>query len=174
MIILLSGVWQPGSPDDIGGATLTQDSLAEQVGDWGSQFVAIALVFFAFTSIIANYYYGETTVLFLKGNHRALIPLRIVVLGMVVWGSLASVPTVWNVADAALGMMALVNLAAIIPLARYAVPVIRNFERQLKAGREPVFDMHDFPELEGHVDPDVWGSRYERAEPAGGGRDPSI
>lgn len=172
-IILLSGVWQPGANvDDIPGAKLTQDSLAAVVGDWGSQFVAIALVFFSFTSIVANYYYGETTVLFLKGNHRVLIPLRLLVVIMVLFGSVAAVPTVWNLADAALGMMALVNLVAIIMLAKYAVPVIKDYEQQLRDGKDPEFSLHAFPELEGHVEPDVWGTLSERADVSG--RDPSI
>jgi AGCS family alanine or glycine:cation symporter len=174
-IILLSGVWQPGEGMDApSGAVLTQDSLAAQVGDWGSQFIAIALVFFAFTSIVANYYYGETTVLFLKGDHRVLIPMRLAVVGMVMFGALAAVPTVWDLADAALGLMALVNLVAIIRLARVAVPVIRDYEGQLRAGQDPEFRLHAFPELEGHVEPDVWGSADERRAPAGGpGRGPA-
>lgn len=166
-IILLSGVWVPGE-DYSDGARLTQDSLTAEVGSWGGQFVAIALVFFAFTSIVANYYYGETTVLFLKGDHRVLIPLRIVVIGMVIWGSVVKASLVWDAADAALGLMALVNLVAILLLAKFAVPVIRNYEKQLKQGKEPVFTMHDFPELEGHVEPDVWGTARERHEPADG------
>lgn len=168
-IVLLGGVWQPGGDyRDIGGATLTQDSLAAVVGEWGSQFVAIALVFFAFSSIIANYYYGETTLLFLKGDHRVLIPLKIIVIGMVVFGSMADVPTIWNMADTALGLMALVNLTAIIVLVKFAAPVIRDFERQLREGvDDPVFSMHRFPELEGHVEPSVWGTARERDEPIG-------
>jgi AGCS family alanine or glycine:cation symporter len=174
-IILLSGVWEPGfSSEGVQGAVLTQDSLSAQVGDWGAQFVALALVFFSFTSIVANYYYGETTVLFLKGDHRVLIPMRIAVVGMVMFGALAAVPTVWNLADAALGLMALVNLVAILMLAKYAVPVIKDYEKQLKQGLDPAFSLHTFPELEGHVEPDVWGTLDERAEVSGAGRDPSI
>ncbi len=165
-IILLGDVWVPGQDyQEIGGATLTQDSLAAIVGQWGSQFVAIALVFFTFSSIIANYYYGETTVLFLKGDHRVLIPLRILVVGMVVFGSIAAVPTVWSLADAALGLMALVNLVALILLARFAIPVIKDYERQAGMGAAPVFSMHQFPDLEGHVEPDVWGTPRERHDP---------
>lgn len=163
-IILLGGVWEPGeSYEDIGGAALTQDSLAAVVGQWGSQFIAIALVFFAFSSIIGNYYYGQTTVLFLKGDHRVLIPLKIAVIGMVVFGSLADVPTIWKLADTGLGLMALVNLVAIILLVKFAAPVIRDFEQQLKDGvDEPVFRAQEFPELEGHVEPSVWGSPQGR------------
>ena len=168
-IILLGGVWTPGKDyADVGGARLTQDSLAEIVGPWGSQFVAIALVFFSFTSIVANYYYGETTVLFLKGDHRVLIPLKIVVVGMVLFGSMASVPTVWNLADAAQGMMALVNLTALVLLAKFALPLIRDYEQQLRETDQPAFSMHAFPELEGHVEPDVWGTPRERDEESDG------
>ena len=174
-IILLSGVWVPGEDySDTGGAQLTQDSLSAQVGDWGGQFIAIALVFFSFTSIVANYYYGETTVLFLNGDHRILIPLRLIVMAMVIWGSVQSIDLVWNTADAALGLMALVNLTAILLLAKIAIPVIKDYEKQLKHRRDPVFQMHDFPQLEGHVEPDVWGTPMERDLTINEEQDPSI
>ena len=171
-IVLLGGVWQPGD-SAADGATLTQDSAANIVGDWGAQYIAIALVFFAFTSIAANYYYGETTVLFLRGDHRILLPLRILVIVMVLWGSVAESPSVWAAADVGLGLMALVNLIALVLLAKYVVPVIRDYVRQLRTTDEPVFNMHDFPELEGHVEPDVWGSPAEQG-PFSDARDPSI
>lgn len=155
LIILLSGVWQPGR-EYVDGVALTQDSLSASVGGWGGQFVAIALIFFAFTSIVANYYYGETSILFMKGNHRILIPIKILVIGMVIFGSQAAVPVVWDMADAALGLMALVNLAAILLLARIATLVIRDYERQLDLGEDPVFDRNDFPELAARLADDVW------------------
>lgn len=166
LIILLSDVFEPGTNTGIGGATLTQNALASQVGAWGSQFVAVALVALCFSSVIANYYYGETTVLFLKGDHRVLIPLRAIVVLVVLFGALAEVEVVWNLADTALGLMALVNLVAIIRLAKFAVPVIRDYERQLADGLDPVFDAHSIPGLAEQVEPDVWARPVSREAPS--------
>ena len=157
LIILLSGVWQPGR-DYVDGVVLTQDSLSASVGAWGGQFIAIALIFFAFTSIVANYYYGETSILFMNGDHRILIPVKIGVIAMVLLGSQAAVPVVWDMADAALGLMALVNLAAILLLSRVAFRVINDYEKQLKQGLDPLFRRDDFPDLDTKIEPDVWVS----------------
>ncbi len=164
LIILLSGVWQPGR-DYVDGVVLTQDSLSASVGSWGGQFVAIALIFFAFTSIVANYYYGETSILFMKGDHRILIPVKIAVIGMVIFGSQAAVPVVWDMADAALGLMAMVNLVAILLLSRIAFRVIADYEKQIKEGVDPLFHRDDFPDLDGKIDSNVWIPDREERSP---------
>ena len=92
----------------------------------------------------------------MNGDHRILIPIKILVFGMVIFGSQAAVPVVWDMADAALGLMAIVNLAAILLLARIATMVIRDYERQLDLGEDPVFDRNDFPELAARLADDVW------------------
>ncbi len=160
LIILLSGVWIPGDDKYTGaGVVLTQDSLASSVGEFGAEFVAIALVFFAFTSIVANYYYGETSILFIDGgNHRILIPVRILVIGFVLWGAFQSIDTVWNLADTALGLMALVNLVALLLLSNAALKVIRNYEEQKKLGVQPTFTHTSVSGLPGELQPDVWGA----------------
>ncbi|RAH19175.1 alanine/glycine:cation symporter family protein, partial [Vibrio vulnificus] len=81
-IILMSGEYVPHG--EITGIELTQLALSSQVGSWGSIFVAVAIFFFAFTSIIANYSYAETNLVFLEHNHKAgLNVFRLVVLGLV-------------------------------------------------------------------------------------------
>jgi alanine or glycine:cation symporter, AGCS family len=166
LIILLSGVWSADSDAYAGkGVALTQDALSSVVGNWGGQFVAIALVFFAFTSIIANYYYGETTILFLNGNHRILIPMRLLVVGFVVWGSLVSVGTVWDTADMALGMMALINLAALLMLSSAAIKVIKNYEDQKNMGLTPEFTHASVPSLADKLEPNVWVAQVDTSTP---------
>lgn len=160
LIILLSGVWTPGTDEYAGrGVALTQDALSASVGDWGGDFIALALVFFAFTSIVANYYYGETSVLFLNGDHRILIPMRILVVACVFGGAVASVGTVWDIADVALGLMALVNLSALALLSTVGIKVIKNYEAQLKLGLEPAFTHTSVPEIADRLEPDVWVAR---------------
>jgi AGCS family alanine or glycine:cation symporter len=153
-IILLSGAYVPHA--ELTGVPLTQESLSTQVGGWGSGFVAIILQFFAFTSIVANYYFGETSVLFLAGTRRVLIPFRTIVLGFVMFGAVAKLQTVWMLADLSMGFMALLNLAAILLLSPIAVKVMRDYTDQLGRGVEPVFDRKKFPEIDDSLDRDVW------------------
>ncbi|WGV99794.1 sodium:alanine symporter family protein [Vibrio sp. YMD68] len=154
-IILMSGEYVPHG--EITGIELTQRALTAQVGDWGGIFVAVAIFFFAFTSIIANYSYAETNLIFLEHNNKKGLALfRLVVLGMVMFGSLASLPTVWALADVSMGLMAIVNLVAIILLSGIVIKLAKDYNRQLDAGKLPTFDANDFPELQSQLEDGIW------------------
>jgi AGCS family alanine or glycine:cation symporter len=71
-------------------------------------------------------------------------------------GSVAAFETVWKLADLAMGLMAIVNLAAILLLSPVAVRVMRDYTSQLGGAAEPVFDRRKFPDLDGHIERDVW------------------
>lgn len=119
------------------------------MGWLGRYFVAIAIFFFAFTSIIGNYSYAENALVFLGHGHvSGVVILRVALLAMVVWGSLQSVATVFNAADASMGLMASINLVAIVLLSGTVLRLTRDYLTQRKAGTEPVFvadDMTDLP-----------------------------
>ncbi|MDW6093706.1 alanine/glycine:cation symporter family protein [Vibrio rhizosphaerae] len=154
-IILMSGEYVPHG--EISGIELTQRALDSQVGSWGSIFVAFAIFFFAFTSIIANYSYAETNLVFLEHNNKkGLAIFRIVFLAMVMFGSLASLPTVWSMADVSMGLMAIVNLIAIILLSGIVVKLAKDYNRQLKAGKLPTFNVKDYPELQSQLEEGIW------------------
>ena len=153
-IILLAGLYEPNG--ELTGVPLTQESLKLQVGGWGSAFVAIILQFFAFTTIIANFYFGEINAVFLASSQRIVVPFRLVLLACVMMGSVATLETVWKFADVAMGLMALVNLAAILLLSSMAVKVMRDYTNQLGHGTEPVFDRKKFPDIDELLDRDVW------------------
>ncbi len=153
-IILLSGLYQPDG--ELTGVALTQASLDLKVGAWGSPFVAIVLQFFSFTTIVANFYFSETNVVFLARTRRVVLPFRLVLLACVMMGAVAALETVWKFADLAMGLMALVNLAAILLLSRVAVRVMRDYTGQLGRGVEPVFDRTKFPDIEKGIEKDVW------------------
>jgi AGCS family alanine or glycine:cation symporter len=155
LMILLSGVYVPGG--ELTGTQLTQAALGEQVGAAGPAFVAIAIFFFAFTSIIGNYSYSEMAMAFLRlDNPAALLTLRVVVLLMVVWGALQAVATVFNTADASMGVMATINLVAIVALSGTVVKLTRDYFAQRRAGVEPVFHGRDYPELGDRIDHTIW------------------
>lgn len=146
-MIMLSGVMN--QPDAATGISLLQQALSSELGDWTTYFMAAAIILFCFTSIIANYSYAETNVMFLNGNtKKGLFIFRLCVLAMVMFGSVASLPVVWNLADASMGMMALVNIITLVLLSKLAIKVIKDYETQLKQGKTPEFDRSKFPELE--------------------------
>jgi AGCS family alanine or glycine:cation symporter len=157
-IILMSGEYVPHG--EVTGIELTQRALSSQVGEWGGIFVAVAIFFFAFTSIIANYSYAETNLIFLEHNHKAGLGLfRIIVLGMVMFGSVATLPMVWALADVSMGLMAIVNLIAIILLSGIVIKLAKDYNRQLKAGKVPTFDANDYPELKSQLEEGIWYSK---------------
>ena len=154
LMILLSGVYVPGG--EVTGTALTQLAMAEHVGAAGPYFIAVAIFFFAFTSIIGNYSYSEMAMVYLGAGHKgALTGLRVVVLVMVVWGALPAVATVFDVADASMGLMATINLIAIVALSGTVVKLTKDYFDQRKAGLEPRFHGRDYPDLKG-VDPTIW------------------
>ncbi|WP_022706630.1 alanine/glycine:cation symporter family protein [Paracoccus zeaxanthinifaciens] len=153
VMILLADV-MPSS--ELTGVNLTQAALADHFGGFGHIFVAIAIFFFAFTSIIGNYSYAENALVFLGAGKSGIMVLRIAVLGMVVWGALQAVSTVFNFADASMGLMATINLIAIVLLSGTVVHVTRDYLRQRKAGQEPEFHIEKHPGIAPGVTRDIW------------------
>jgi AGCS family alanine or glycine:cation symporter len=155
VMILLSGVLEPGS--GITGTQLTQQAMASHIGVGGTYFIAIAILFFAFTSIVANYSYAENAMTFLgMGNRTGFTVLRVAALGMVIWGSMQAVSTVFNAADASMGLMATVNLIAIVLLSGTVAKLTKDYLAQRKEGLVPTFKLKDFPELKDKIKNDIW------------------
>jgi AGCS family alanine or glycine:cation symporter len=155
LMILLSGIYVPGG--EITGTQLTQTALGEHIGAIGPYFIAVAIFFFAFTSIIGNYSYSEMAMSFLGiGSATGLMVLRVVVLLMVVWGALQAVATVFNTADASMGLMATINLIAIVALSGTVVKLTKDYFAQRHQGIEPMFHGRDYPELGDQIDHSIW------------------
>ncbi len=152
-IILLAG--DTGNAGD--GIAITIAALDFHVGAWGGAFIAGSIILFCFTSIIANYSYAETNILFLSNNKSTFLPLfRACVVAMVMFGAVSKIDVVWALADASMGMMALVNLVALLLLSNIAIKVIKHYKTQRKAGIEPNFIAADFPELTGKIEEGIW------------------
>lgn len=159
LLILLSGFYTPGFEGD--GITLTQNSLAAVVGDWGRIFVSVALSLFVFTCITYNYYLGENALQFIVGRSRsALIAFRILVLGLILWGSMQNLGTVFAFADITMTCLAFVNLVALAMLIKTGLRVMRDYDEQRAAGVErPVFDASKFADLD--IDHDAWRDAHK-------------
>lgn len=145
-IIILADIYGTGEKD---GILLTQASMELHVGTWAPYFVAIAILFFAFSSIIGNYYYGETNIEFINANKAWMNVYRVLVLVMVMFGALAQVSLVWSMADLFMGMMAVINLTVIVLLGKVAFKVLDDFTVQRKKGLNPVFKASSIPGLKG-------------------------
>lgn len=137
---------------DIAGIKLTQIAIASQVGSWGEYFIAFCIFFFAFSSIIGNYYYGETNIQFISSKKIYLYIYRVLVISMVLFGSIASMQFVWNVADVFMGLMAILNLIAIVLLSKIAIKALQDYKAQKRSGKDPVFYASSIPELGSEVE----------------------
>lgn len=144
-MILLSGVLE--STVGLEGIEITQAALSSQVGAWGNTFVAVCIFLFAFSSIIGNYYYGETNIEFIDSNPTFLNFYRLLVLALVFFGSIGNFGLVWSAADVFMGIMAVVNLIVITKLGPIAYATFEDYVSQLKEGKNPVFDPKKIPGL---------------------------
>ncbi|CDQ40886.1 alanine/glycine:cation symporter family protein [Virgibacillus salexigens] len=136
-IILVSDLAEFGSE---AGITLLQDSLTKQIGSWASIFVTLAIFLFAFSSIAGSYYYGEKNIEFIRENPTAILVYRVATLGMVMFGSIASLSLVWALADVFMGLMTMINMYAVIRLSKVVYKVFADYMEQRKANVEPVFE----------------------------------
>ena len=86
-----------------------------------------------------------------------MLGFRLLVLFMVAFGAIGSSPLVWDMADLAMGVMALINLFAIVMLSKYVFVLLKDYQQQLKAGKDkPVFDVKKYPEIQAKIHKDVW------------------
>ncbi|AFQ57747.1 sodium:alanine symporter [Bacillus subtilis subsp. subtilis] len=141
-IILLYSVTPKGD-----GIQVTQAALNHHIGGWAPTFIAVAMFLFAFSSVVGNYYYGETNIEFIKTSKTWLNIYRIAVIAMVVYGSLSGFQIVWDMADLFMGIMALINLIVIALLSNVAYKVYKDYAKQRKQGLDPVFKAKNIPGL---------------------------
>lgn len=147
-IILFSGIYENGES----GIALTQSALESEVGSIGSTFVAVAVFFFAFTSIVSNYYYGETNIQFITAKKWPVTLYRIIVGCFVMTGAVTSLEMVWGMADIFMGLMTLCNLLAIFMLGKYAMRLLKDYQKQKKEGKNPVYHKSTIPEIADETD----------------------
>ena len=139
-MVLISGAHKT---EGLTGIQLTQNALSSQVGGWGNVFIALCILLFAFSSIIGNYYYGETNIEFLTPNKTWLNLYRVGVIGMVMFGSIGELALVWNMADLFMGLMAVLNLIAIFLLGKVAFEALGDYSNQKESGLDPSFNKND-------------------------------
>ena len=151
-IILMSGV----SLTEADGVRLTQEALTAEIGGAGRIFVAVAIFFFAFSSIFGNYYYGEANIRFITKSRVALNTYRLIVGAMVMGGAMMSLQTVWSLADITMGLMTLCNLVALALLGGQAMRLLEDYRVQKRKGIDPVFKKSSVKEFSENENIECW------------------
>ena len=158
IIILYPTYMQTG----LTGIELTQAALSSHIGPIGNIFIAVCIFLFAFSSIVGNYYYGQSNMEFINLSKTGLNIFRALVVAMVLLGSLTKVQVVWNLADVSMGLMAIINLVAIALLGKYAFMALDDYTAQKKSGiKDPVFEAKKFKGLE---KVQCWGNDIEKSQ----------
>jgi len=163
MVILLGDVYVPGA-ENIDGVVLTQQSLVSHLGGWTQYFLTFIIALFAFSSIIYNYYLGENALAVFTETPVALMILRFVVIGIVFLGATAPGATsVFFFSDPMMGVLAVVNLVALMMLLPTCLRLLRDYRRQLAEGIDrPVLNPDDFPDLD--IDRSAWAHHLAAAQ----------
>lgn len=149
-IILFSGVPLGGEAN---GVQLTQMALDNEIGSGGSTYVAIAILFFAFSSVIGNYYYGEANLRYITHNKTIMTLFRLMTGAMVMFGALASLDLAWSLADICMGLMTICNLIAIVLLGKYAFRLLTDYLEQKRQGiKDPIFTKDKMKDIEADIE----------------------
>jgi AGCS family alanine or glycine:cation symporter len=137
------------------GPAYTQAAVDSLAPGLGASFVALAVMLFAFTTIVAYYYMAETNIQYINRTfHRpwTIVVLKVAIIASVGFGAVRSAGTAWDLGDLGVGLMAWLNIVAILILQRPALVALRDYEAQKRAGRVPVFD----PDTLGIRNADLW------------------
>ncbi|MDO5717622.1 MAG: alanine/glycine:cation symporter family protein [Tissierellia bacterium] len=150
-IVLLAGEQVYTNPD-LEGIMITQAALSAHVGAWATGFLAICILLFSYSSIIGNYYYGESNIEFMGGGKTMLNGYRILVLIMVYLGCIGDFSIVWNTGDIFMGIMAIINLVVIILIGRVAIETFYDYKKQMSEGKNPVFNPKNIKSINTELD----------------------
>ncbi|WZY34450.1 alanine/glycine:cation symporter family protein [Bacillus sp. FSL W8-1122] len=153
-MILFTGMYNTQGPEEgthvfeaipgvEAGPQFTQEAINQVFPAFGTGFVAIALLFFAFTTIMAYYYIAETNIAYLMRGRNAAWPMvviKLLLLGATYYGANRTAANAWLLGDIGLGLMVWINIIAIVLLAKPAMIALKDYEAQKQQGLDPVFD----------------------------------
>ena len=147
-IILSTGSLSSG----LDGILLTNHAVESELGVFGRYFLTAAIFMLAYSTIIGNYFYGETNIRFITSNRYAVPAFRIVTGGMVMIGAVITLQTAWTFVDIMMGLMTLFNLVAILLLSDKVFRLLKNYKDQKRAGMDPEFHRSMMPDIEKDID----------------------
>ncbi|MEW6762227.1 MAG: alanine/glycine:cation symporter family protein [Pseudomonadota bacterium] len=173
-MLLITGQYNVQAPDGTpmftgvqgvaAGPGYVQTALENIMPGFGSLFVAIALLFFAFTTIVAYYYIAETNIAYLNrttGRPWMAFLLKVAIIGATFYGTIKTADAAWALGDLGVGLMAWLNIIAILLMRNVAFKCLRDYEAQKAQGKDPVFD----PVALGIENADYWVKRGASAQP---------
>lgn len=134
-IVLIAGLYN----GDADGIVLTTQSLEAEIGPVGRYFITAAIFFFAYSSIIGNYFYGETNIRFVTKKPQAVFVFRLLTGCVVLAGAFMTLQTTFCIVDFMMGLMTICNLIAITLLSKKTFVLLEDYKAQRKAGKDPEF-----------------------------------
>ena len=145
-IILLSGLYSPEHGYD--GIILTGRAMEHHLGSFGGWFLLAAIFLFAYSTIIANYFYGETNIRYICNKPWAVFIFRLISGVVVLLGGFMTLKQAWSIVDLAMAFMTILNLIAVVLLSKYSFRLLQDYRKQRKEGKEPVFHKDLFPDAD--------------------------
>lgn len=143
MIILLSGVYKSGEAD---GIILTTRALETEIGSVAKYFISVAIFFFAYSSIIGNYYYGETAMRYVSSKKSVIAIFQVITVGVVILGGVMSLDNIWTLIDLCMCTIVVINVYSILRLSPKVTFLWKNYKKQLQEGKDPVFKKEMMPD----------------------------
>lgn len=137
MMLLVSGV--QGESGVLDGIPYVQAAISSNIGTWGIHFITISIFAFAFSSLVGNYYYAESNILFIKNNKKLLNVFRVTCVVAIFLGAQADFSMMWNIADITMGVMAIINIISIFLLGGIAIKALKDYEKKKKQGGDVEF-----------------------------------
>ena len=140
-IIIIAGLYDTGAD----GIVLTMRSLEAEIGPLGRYFINAAIFLFAYSTVIANYYYAETNIRFITGRKGAVAAFRVITGAIAFAGAFLSLQQIWCIVDISMGLLVICNVTAILLLSPKAIWLLRDYRRQKNSGAEPEFHKSEMP-----------------------------
>ena len=127
---------------ELSGAPYVQAALTKTLGAFGPIFITIAMILFAFTTLVGNLYYVDKAIFFIfkKMPSKTFMRIYYIVASLIILvGAGLSADLLWGIADVTMGAMTVINMPVILYLGKYAYKALKDYEKQRKDGVEPVF-----------------------------------
>ncbi|WP_116112209.1 alanine/glycine:cation symporter family protein [Austwickia chelonae] len=162
LMIILAGpsVYAPGVTQKSSAATLTQAAVVSELGSWVAPVMAVLIFVFAFSTILGNYAYTEINQDYIGGGRWGNLAVRVLVVCATFWGAMQNLGVVWDLADVAMSLLAVINLSALFLLGKYAAGALKDFENQDGPLMQRVFDLDENQYVPGGIPGEVWHSHH--------------
>ena len=147
-VILLSGLYNNGED----GSILTGSAMEHHLGAFGRWYLTLIVFLFAFSTIIANYFYGESNIRFITRRRWPIQLFRLLSLLTVFVGGIVTLQQAWSFVDLFMAFIVILNLAAVLQLAPYVYRLMDDYFRQRAEGRDPTFHRSMLPEIEADIE----------------------